>query len=280
VTVVVALPGLLATRPGPTPSGATPASDRPTATATAPPTPAPALRLPDEAYGSEDLVRAVASGRLDGRLVLVRGSLESIAFPCDGEPDPLHTCVMLAIEGLDLDVMAGVISLPWHDDPPPGDSLVVVPDGGRLVYLGHVAPDLQWPSTIDGLTRALLRNDPAGAPPELFLVDGWLVMDPPSGCPGSPAPSARPCYEPGPFLADEPPVRGSLPANSRGSSVLIGDGVGIDPTAEVVEGSFLVAMLTAEQCATAMFQDVCGGTGPRWVVEAVYDDTAAWSHVP
>ena len=62
--------------------------------------------------------------------------------------------------------------------------------------------------------------------------------------------------------------------------MLIGDAVGFDPAAEVVEGPFLVGMLTAEQCATAMFEGACGGAGARWVVEAVYGDAAVWAHVP
>jgi hypothetical protein len=280
VAVAIAIPGMLGGQADPAPSAVSRPSPAPATAPTAPRTPVPTLPLPAAVYSARQLVQAVRAGELDGRLVLVRGSLETIVFPCDREPHPLRTCVMLAIEGVDLPVTAGRLSLPWHDDPPAGDYLVVVPDAGRLVYVGHIAPGRPWPTAIDLLTAAVERDDPGGVPSELFLVDGWLVLDPPSSCRASPSPGASPCREPGPFLADERPVPGASPSDLEGSRVIVDVAMGIDPAAEVAEGPFLVAMLSAGQCATRMFEDACAGTATRWVVAAVYDDTVAWVHVP
>lgn len=237
------------------------------------PTPGPEMTLPPAIvfYNAHELGEQVAGGSLDGRLVLVLGKLEAIALPCDREPDALHSCVLLAIEGVDLPVQAGTVALPWHDDPPSGDLLVVMPSRGKLVYLGHLPPASRSPRLIDVLTRDLLLQQGASGPPaEMFLVDGWLVPRPPSSCPVTTDPSASPCWIPGPFLADDEPAADGSPRSRRGSNVVVGDAVGIDPEATVTRGPFLVTMLTREQCATAALAPACAGTGPRWVVEAAY----------
>ena len=105
VAVAVAIPTLLADQPGPSPPAVGRASVAPvtrspgesasgaSAALESPPEPVPAasLRLPDEVYNAHELVQAVEAGDLDGRLVIVRGSLETIALPCDREPDPSCT---------------------------------------------------------------------------------------------------------------------------------------------------------------------------------------------
>jgi hypothetical protein len=114
----------------------------------------------------------------------------------------------------------------------------------------------------------------------MFLVEGWLTPGQGTSCPSASGLADQACTTLGPFLADELPADDGTPRNTRGYGVLLGDAVGFDPSAAVVEGPFLVAMLTAGQCATRLFADACATGGARWVVEAAYPGDAALVVLP
>jgi hypothetical protein len=224
--------------------------------------------------GEGVLVRAVRQGGLDGWIVVVAGDLEVIELPCDQGPTTWHTCVLLAIQGLDLPVEAGAPSLPWHEDPAPGDWLVTVVEGGRLRYLGSLAASPYEPASLDQLTLHLLARHLDEPPRTLFAANGWLVANPPHTC-HSRGPAAAPCPTPPPFLAGDEPFPDGLPRSARGGSVDLAGSVGVDPAAVVTEGTFLVTLPAAALCRPGTVGPACDEAAVRWVVAARYDPATA-----
>jgi hypothetical protein len=172
-----------------------------------------------------------------GPLAFVGGRLHSTSRPC--EPGaPLSACLTLHIDGLRAarvvpdDAMGS-----WPGDPAPGETLVLLPRDGRLVFLGSVVVDPAGIPRIDVLS-ARLAADPLryGRPlPSLHEADGNLVS------------GASTCAADGPCLAGAPallaaPPSGALPTADTGAAVvLIEPGAfGVDAYAGQSTGPFLM----------------------------------------
>jgi hypothetical protein len=188
----------------------------------------------------DHLVAGVRDGSLEGRLVFVDGVMHSTPAGCiDPAREPLD-CVELEIPGLGLPVMPGDSATPWPGDPPPGAWLVTVARGDGLVYLGSLVPWPDGPRGLTGLRMPLSRR--GGVPPHgsLFEVDGFLVADPGSSC-GIVGPDATQCPAPPPFLAEDQPLADGIRVSDAGEEVVLTGSVpGVDPSAVVTPGPFLV----------------------------------------
>ena len=277
-------PGQAPARVPPTAQGAPPAPGGtagipPSATVAAAPTAAPTaspkfLVLPAVTDGPDPLLAAVRAGSAEGRLVLVEGHLETIPLPCASSLSTLHTCVLLAIEGMDLKVAAGAAQLPWPGDPPADAALVLRVLGHGLVYLGWLDPSTPvLPGLAPEDAGHAIVGETHGRPGELVAADGWLVAEGVHSCPAI-GPGATPCPGPDPFLAADPPLEGGLLRSNRGAHVALDPA--LDLGARVVTaGPVLAWWPTAAQCDLALAAHVClGAVARRWVVAAAYDPVA------
>ena len=226
----------------------------------------------------DGFLAAVGDGSFDGRIVLVQGELQSVAWPCpSGMAEP---CTRMFIPGLD------GIAVTWDgaqrstNDPggsAPGDgaatpapsaaTLVVVPRDGHLELLGRLTGDLEHPDTLSELMyqRRLIGVDDLLA---LAPVAGWLVVGGIHSCPFM-GPGATPCPGPGPTLTDKQPLTDGLMTSDVQAQVVIGrSAVGIVAGQVVTPGPFLYRVAGPRAC-----DDV--GSSCRsswgWMVVARYD---------
>ena len=198
VAVAVAIPALLADQPGPSPPAVGRASVAPvtrspgesasgaSAALESPPEPIPAasLRLPDEVYNAHELVQAVEAGGPrreaghrprqpgDDRAPL-RPRTRSPARVRDARDRGRRPAGQRGRHHLAVARCPAARRLPGRRAVRRSARLHRPPASGQ-----------RTPPTIDRLTRALLRGDSAGAPAELFLVDGWLLPGPAVGLSG------------------------------------------------------------------------------------------------
>ena len=141
-------------------------------------------RLLGNQVGVAALVAAVPR-RGTGPLAFVEGQLTSATRPC-GAGAPLSACLTLRIAGLsDATIVPDDTMAYWPGDPGPGETLVLVPRNGRLVFLGSLVVNPAGIPPIDTL-QALLAADPASAAnelPSLHEADGILsaTIDPCGG---------------------------------------------------------------------------------------------------
>lgn len=124
---------------------------------------------------------------------------------------------------------------------------------------------------MDALAAVLAPEPRSDDSRELYLVDGWLVVDAPHTC-ARIGPNETPCPAPPPFLAVDRPTDDGLLTTDRGTTVTLGDALGIDPGATVTRGPFLLAVPSAAQCADPAFDSVfaaaCAAPVPGFVVVA------------
>ena len=201
-----------------------------------------------------DLANAMAEGRLDGRLVLVRDELAIGTGIC---PGPGACPPDVSVAGLDVPIGVAPELVPWDRDPTAGRALVFAGVGGMMVYQGSIVAYQPAPVTISTLLenpyRFLNLTD-------LYLVNGRLVgggdvpcdgpiasgepgiRDPASTCPGTP------------YLLDVMATgdsSGPSPTTlGRGAPVTVAKGaIGIpgDGTVGVV-GTFLVRRMYRTTC--------------------------------
>ena len=254
VTASVSPPNPRASIAPPAPHSSAPAS----ALASAPPAPdatsspdaTPSVPGPDASailaettprLSRDRLAAGVRDRSLEGRLVFVDGVMRATPARCRySSREPLG-CVELEIPGLGLPVSPGDIAMQRPGAPPPGAWLVTVARGDGLVYLGSLVP---WRGGPRGLTsiRMLLANR-GGVPPHgsLFEVDGFLVANPARIC-GIVDPGATACPAPPPYLAEDEPLADGIEVSDAGEEVVLTGFVpGVDPSAVVTPGRFLVA---------------------------------------
>lgn len=226
------------------PDGSPPAASTPLAPATVP---------LDATSGSSQvsrtaLERALGDGSLDGRLLLVDSTLLVGATSCPAVPCAAQYTLQLvgpvATEGRRRQPL--VPASPAEGTTPLGGTFLVVPDRGTLILVGRMEGSLASP--VDAATL-VGGYQPSGRGAELALqaVDGRLVQGTPSGC----EPVAS-CVSGAPTLWGD--ARG-------GGGIAVGvahAALGIDPSAAVVRGPFLVRT----------------GTGPRLEVVGRYDPGA------
>jgi hypothetical protein len=114
-----------------------------------------------------------------GPLAFVAGRLVATPRPC-GRDAPLSACLTLRIVGLrGVPVVADDTMGSWPGDPPPGQTLVLLPRDGRLVFLGSLDASAAGIPRIDML-QAITASDPAAAAtlfPSLREADGMLITD-------------------------------------------------------------------------------------------------------
>lgn len=221
---------------------------------------------------------AIADGSLDGRIMLVEGQLQSVAWPCPiGTAEP---CTRLFIPGLDgiavtWDGAQRVTNDPGGSAPGPGaatpapaaGTLVVVPREGHLELLGRLTGDLEHPDTLSDLMyqrRLIGVSDPLA----LASVAGWLVIGGIHSCPAL-GPGATPCPGPGPLLTDKEPFPEGLMTSDVQAQVAISSSpVGIEAGQVVTPGPFLYRVAGVAAC-----DDVASSCPFRWgwMVVARYD---------
>ncbi len=179
------------------------------------------------------LRRALADGSLDGRLVLVNSTLRrGVAPAC-----PAGGCAPT----FGLDLVGPVVTDSRSTQPAvpaqPGSSAlvsgvdwVVVPHAGTLVLIGRMADPADQPQTWSVLMPRLQRL----LDPEAWLepVAGWLV------------------HRPGGtnvITESQPQPDGTLVGGRQAEFTLADPALGIDPSAAVTEGPFLVRLRSGEQ---------------------------------
>ena len=217
----------------------------------APITPSTSFEVTPPRVRAAELVEAVRSGSLEGRLVFADASLD---IDC-GEHVPPCADPQLAVQGVALDVLPGTLGTAVGV-PLPRSVLVLEVEGTRLVYRGALIV------YSNGTPRyEVLAGGSAARPPDpsaLTDVAGWLVLDGP--CLG-PSSGSRPCARRA-TLANEEPTSAESPPTVAGPTVAVPVGAwGIDDSAAaIVPGPFL-----------ARQNPVTGDDEPDWQIVARYD---------
>ncbi|MFN8631343.1 MAG: hypothetical protein U0838_13810 [Chloroflexota bacterium] len=154
------------------------------ATASPAPTPTPIL-IPDAPLTPRvtgwpvDIAALVAAipEQGAGPLAFVAGRLHSTAHPCEPEA-PLSECRTLRIDGLRaVEVVPDDAMRTWPGDPVLGETLVLLPRDGKLVYLGSLLVGASGIPRIDVLS-ATIRSSTASSGqlvPSLHEADGILA---------------------------------------------------------------------------------------------------------
>jgi hypothetical protein len=208
---------------------------------TSPVPPASTVGGPTASTLTMDGLRAgIDAGTLEGRTVMLTGSLELQPWPCPS-PAP-DDCFGLQIRGLDgVEVTHdGVITMDEAYARTLGDSsserlMAFRVTGNQLALLGWVTQGAEVPLTVNGLLTA---NAPIPGRGDVALVSGWLTAGSPgSGC--GPVPVETAC-DPGPLLSDAPPMKdGSFPY-AQSVNVSLDPSVTFGPDGAAPAGPFLV----------------------------------------
>jgi hypothetical protein len=230
----------------PVPSGA-PASGQQSISSSASPAPdsSPAVGFvwpplpPFPVLTPAELEAGVADRSLNGALVFIHARLEARERRC-GQSLAVG-CVIVGVPGLDLPIELAPELVYWQA-PPPGSSLVMRPEAGRLVYLGLL--DRGPVASMSGL---LARRPTQPFPMTLALVGGWLLTDPHGLC--TPAPDGTRCTVARPFLAADQPLRNGTVTSTRGATVGLESGaLGLGDGTTRLVGTFLVRHAVHSAC--------------------------------
>jgi len=219
----------------------------------------------------DDLPARIGDRSLDGRLVLLPGTLERVALPCpSGTTD---ACSWLEIVGLD------GVPVTWDGaefaGPPEGgqdSTLAVVPDGGSLRLLGRLADDPDHaPSYQDLISRfGAFRADPYW----VDVVAGWLVVGGIHSCPALGV-GATPCPGPVLMLTDQQPTPdGMMTSDLQVPVVVAASASGINAGQVVTPGPFLIREHTGSTCddlSPESFPSCAGGRDIGQEIVARYD---------
>ncbi len=242
---------------------------------TEPAVPSPTASSPVPGVGSVPLDAvglrtALASGSLDGAVVLVDGTLAERLVAC-GSPDTLgHPCSELYLPALDgVKVWEG--RGPGAASPsalPPG-SLVFVAGGGGLTFLGSWATPSANPITV----AALLARVTPPAYDALAFVSGWLVVGGVNTCHPL-APGATPCPQNPLWLTGDEPLQDGLRVSDHGVTVSLDPSGFVGTPPEIVTpGPFLLRHAFDAPCdhGTQPGGVTCAGTQTGWEVVAALD---------
>jgi hypothetical protein len=191
-----------------------------------------------------------------GPLAFVSGHLSTRPRPC-GVGAPLSACRTIRIDGL-----RGAAVVPddtmgsWPGDPVPGETLVLLPRDGRLVFLGALVIDPAGIPRADVLA-ARLAAAPMTAHMTLAEADGILVRG------TAPCIWQDRCAPGAPTLLVVPPSGGWTMSFTGAQSVVVADGAfGIRASATWTTGPFLVR-IRAE-----------AADEPAWQVVALEDQSS------
>ena len=224
---------------------------------------------PSEAMSAVELRAGLDDGSLTDRLILIDGSLLSVAStPCSVTRGP--QCVTLYLRGLEgILVQAEQPLASVMDNPAPATGRLMFRGGpGLLTFLGHAPGALDAPVTV----AQLLATVNAPGSDALTVVSGWLVVGGIHSCPFEPA-GATPCPGPPPWLTDDRPFDdGMLPSND-GSSVALTPTVSRQTVGQIVTpGPFLVRRIWNTAICDAPAGVDCSGA--QWQVIAAFDPQA------
>ena len=219
-----------------------------------------------EAMSAAELQAGLADGSLSGRLILVDGSLQSVAStPCSVTRGP--QCVTLSLRGLEgILVQAEQPLAGVADTPMPATGHLLFRAGpGLLTYLGRPPARLDAPVS----ATQLLATANAPGSDVLSVVSGWLVVGGIHSCPFEPA-GATPCPGPPPWLTDDKPFDDGMLASNGGSSVAITPTVSRQTVGQIVtRGPFLVRRIWRTAICDAPAGVDCSGA--QWQVVAAFD---------
>jgi hypothetical protein len=228
------------------PSGSASAGPSSSASAAAPasrpPGPVPSGPLTARLTASPvDVMALVASipGRGTGPLAFVAGHLTSRPKPCEAG-SPLSACLSLRIDGLrDASVVPDDSMLGWPGDPGAGETLVLLPRDGKLVFLGSMRVDPRGIPRIDVL-KARVAAAQVHAQVALYEADGVLYQD------RAPCIAAS-CGQGEATLLATPPAPGGVPDYGNAQTVGLGPQVfGVTPGALWTTGPFLVRYVPSD----------------------------------
>ena len=183
-----------------------------------------------------DVVALVASipKHGTGPIAFVAGHLHSRPKPCD-VGSPLSECLTLSIDGLrGATVVPDDTMLGWPGDPVGGDTLVLLPRDGKLVFVGSIRVDPAGIPRIDvlGARVAAAANHPQVA---LLETDGVLVQG------AAPCLALVKCDLGAPTLFAQPPGGGWQMDFTGAVAVHLASGVfGVSSSAVWTTGPFLV----------------------------------------
>ncbi len=225
--------------------------------------------LPATPLDAGGLRTALASGSLDGTIVLVDGTLAERSAPCTSPstPDPCFELYLPALDGVKVWEGRG----PGAASPAalPAGSLVFVAVGGALTFLGTWATSSANPITV----AAMLGQASPPAYDALAFVSGWLVSGGVNTCHPL-APGATPCPPNPPWLTGDEPNQDGLLVSDHGVTV------GLDPSgfagtlpAIVTPGPFLVRHASDTPCdhGTQSGDVSCMRTPTGWEVVVPLD---------
>ena len=221
-------------------------SASPSAAASASPTvvPTPSGPLTARVTSSAvDVVALVASipKHGTGPLAFVAGHLHARPKPCDAG-SPLSGCMTLSVDGLrGATVVPDDSMVGWPGDPVTGETLVLLPRDGKLVFLGAIVVDPAGIPQIDVL-RGRLATSPIADPHRdaLHEADGILVNG------GASCMSGLDCPEGLPTVLAIPPDAGTAIDTATAVPVRIVPGAfGIAETSVWTTGPFLVRTIVA-----------------------------------
>jgi hypothetical protein len=176
-----------------------------------------------------------------GPLAFVDGHLHTRPRPCDVGA-PLSACMSLYIDGLRGATVVPDDTMPiWPGDPVRGETLVLLPRDGKLVYLGYVLVDAAGIPRIDTLT-ATVASVPVGSSqlvPSLHEADGVLLND------STPCSVGVPCDPDAQTLLAIAPGPNPIVDFTGAQAVRIVPGAfGIQPSAIWTTGPFLLRIRT------------------------------------
>ncbi len=219
-----------------------------------------------EAMSAAELRAGLADGSLTGRLILVDGSLLSVASPpCSVTRGP--ECVTLYLRGLEgVLVQAEQPLASIVDTPVPTSGHLLFRAGpGLLTYLGRP------PERLDAPVSATQLLGTANAPGSdvLSVVSGWLVVGGIHSCPFEPA-GATPCPGPPPWLTDDRPFDDGMLASNDGSNVALTPTMSRQTVGQIVtRGPFLVRRIWKTAICDAPAGVDCPGA--QWQIVAAFD---------
>ncbi|OGO56435.1 MAG: hypothetical protein A2V85_03485 [Chloroflexi bacterium RBG_16_72_14] len=228
----------------------------------------------------ERLRLGIEDGSLDGRLVLIDGSLRLVPQPCPS-PATAASCALPSIIGLegvpvtwDREILVSVTAASGDGTVPGLDragTLVATPSDGGLILLGRLAGDLEHPGSFAGLVyqRGPLRADPT----TLHPVTGWLIADSVRGCLRTP--DVSPCQALPSRITDlEPTAEGFLGSGTGVEVAIPNPASGIDPLQVVTPGPFLVRLAIGRSSCPRDDTACAGAPVWAWEVVARYDPWA------